>query len=323
MSRTASAMLAALALGAGCTSTPADTAADAGAPSSSTAEPAEPARPFEFETITQAFVDTSRPHTDGMGNELAPERTLETVIRIPVGGGPRPVILFSHGLGGHPSGFTELLDAWAAAGYLVAAPTFPLSNGESPDYYENSFLGVRDQPADISFVLDQLIGLSEDEASPLAGRVDETRVGAGGLSLGGGTTLALGYNDCCRDERLDALEILSGFPFDVSGEYHYDAGPPTLVVHGDADASLPYATAQATYDQMGSDKWLVTLIGGSHSPPYEDADSPWDDVVIAVTIDFWDAELLPPDGKRPDHDALAKLEADATADAQLTSFAAG
>lgn len=311
---------------AACSSTPTGTATDATTSADSTPATtvaAEPERPFEFETITETFVDDSRPHTDGMGNELAPERTLETVIRIPTGGGPRPVIMFSHGLGGHPSKFTELLDAWAQAGYLVAAPTFPLSNGESPDFSNNAFLGVHDQPADISFVLDQLIALNDDESSPLAGRVDDTRVGAGGLSLGGGTTLALGYNECCRDDRLDALEILSGFPFDVGGDYRYASGPPTLVVHGDADAALPYTAAQTIYGEMGSEKYLVTLIGGTHSPPYEDLDSPWDDVVIDVTIDFWDAQLLPPEGERPDQDALDDLEADATADPALTAFVAG
>ena len=58
--------------------------------------------------------------------------------------------------------------------------------------------------------------------------------------------------------------------------------------------------------RLGSPKWFVTLHGAGHSPPYEDADSKWDDVVETTSTDFWLGQL--------DHDAaaLARLNADAT-----------
>ena len=80
-------------------------------------------------TTTMTFVDTSRstPPWDGMPGK--PSRTLVTTIWYPArasGEGPYPLIVFAHGLGASPQEYQQLLTAWAAAGYVVAAPLFPL-----------------------------------------------------------------------------------------------------------------------------------------------------------------------------------------------------
>jgi predicted dienelactone hydrolase len=55
-------------------------------------------------------------------------RTLTTTLYVPDGvDEQRPLIVYGHGFDGHPRKFTKLLGAWASAGYVVAAPTFPLT----------------------------------------------------------------------------------------------------------------------------------------------------------------------------------------------------
>ncbi len=69
------------------------------------------------------------------------------------GGGPYPLIVFAHGSGGDVEGYTTMLSAWAAAGYVVAAPTFPFPEEASSDDYQN-------QPIDMSFVVDEVLRLA-------------------------------------------------------------------------------------------------------------------------------------------------------------------
>lgn len=269
-------------------------------------------RPYEVDVVDLTLVDESRPTTDAAGAEVAAERTLPTVVHVPQGGGPFPLVAFAHGFGGDPQRFSQLLGEWAAAGYVVAAPTFPITSAGSPHYSADAWVGVADQPGDLSFVIDEVLDLSAEEGSELSGAVDPERIAAAGMSLGGGTAYGVAFNDCCRDERLDAVTIISGIPFPVGGEFDFTGGLPTFVIHGDADATLPYTQAQATFAELDPPKFLLTLFGGSHSPPSEDWESPWDTVVETTTVDFWDAYLATAGGE-PDEAALARLSTDAVA----------
>src|SRR5690606_38473865 len=85
-----------------------------------------------YTTWEETFVDTSRstPHPSGV---VEPQRTLVTAIYRPAKRKGRfPLIVFSHGIAGHPRKFTKLFAKWAAAGYVVAAPVFPLTNDQTP-----------------------------------------------------------------------------------------------------------------------------------------------------------------------------------------------
>ncbi len=46
--------------------------------------------------------------------------------------GPFPLIVFGHGFAVTPMLYAPLLRAWARAGYVVAAPAFPLENADAP-----------------------------------------------------------------------------------------------------------------------------------------------------------------------------------------------
>lgn len=258
---------------------------------SSPAEASDGTGPTTFDVgeVTERFVDTSRPTVSGDGTQLAPDRTLVTVIRYPEGDGPFPLVVLAHGNDGHPRKFVRLSTAWAEAGFVVALPTFPLTNDEAPGPSVTS--DYVNQPADVSFVIDQVIALSQAGDGPLAGLVDASRIGVGGLSLGAATTYGVTFNSCCRDERIDAALIMAGnlFPFG-SGTYDL-SGTPLLVMHGDEDPALPIEGDEEAYAMAAPPKIFVTILGGLHAEPFEDAVDPADDMVEQVTTDYWLAFL--------------------------------
>jgi dienelactone hydrolase len=248
-------------------------------------------RPRTVTTFTAPLVDTSRPTvpvTEGAPGSAV--RDLPTTVYLPSGSGPAPLVVFSHGLGGSPKKFTRLHTAWAEAGYVVAAPQFPLTSDANPDH--GAEVGdLVNQPADVSFVLDEMLAAAADPASQLAGRIDPDHVGAAGLSLGGATTYGVIFNDCCADPRFSAAMIMAGAVLVYTGTNDYSRDIPTLVFHGDDDLALRYELGRNGWDVLPSPTWLVTLLGAPHAPPFEDAVTPWDDAVIVSSTAFWDATL--------------------------------
>jgi dienelactone hydrolase len=223
------------------------------------------------------LVDPSRT-TPAAGDEVEqPERVLITDVYVPSGTGPFPLIVHAHGVSGSPAKFTELLDAWAHAGFVVAAPRFPRTSDTGPQAVGE----YSQQPADVTFVIDELL------ADPdLAPSIDAHHIGVSGLSLGGGTVYGLVWNDCCKDDRIDAAIVMSSLRFPFDGEYGVNA-VPVLMLHGDADPVLPFAEAETSFADSAAPKWLVRLVGGGHAEPYENAPSPHDGVVTEVTTEFW------------------------------------
>lgn len=256
-------------------------------------------------TSTVTLVDRTRPTEAGAQTPARPDRTLETHLFVPDGAGPFPLIVFSHGLAGHPTKFSKLLGSWARAGFVVAAPAFPLTNNTVPGSVQN-WTGLANQPADVRFVIDQLLALDADPTSAVAHRINHDRIGVGGLSLGGGTTYAVGFNECCRDPRVDAVVVLAGMRFAIGGEYVLDGHVPLLIEHGTADASLPYANAVDAFATARSPVWFVTLDRGTHAPPFEDHETEWDTIAEQTTTDFWLGTLT------DDAGALSRLDTDAS-----------
>jgi dienelactone hydrolase len=257
----------------------------------------------------ETFVDVHRP-TSAVGDAPeAPTRTLATVVLAPVAGQPGrpyPLVVFAHGSGGRGRGDHLLLRAWASAGYVVAAPTFPFGGGRAPEGEGGNDLV--NQPADVNFVISELLRLSADGASPLAGSVDPARVGAAGHSLGGMTTLALAGNTCCHDARVKAAVVLAGreMPFG-RGQFWTRIRTPILFVHGEEDASVPYADGRRAFANAPPPRFLLTIVAGDHGRPFGGAT---DDVqarlVTDATLDFFDHYL------KGDPGGLARLQTDAT-----------
>jgi fermentation-respiration switch protein FrsA (DUF1100 family) len=228
------------------------------------------------------FVDPGRP-TAAVPEEdveARPDRTLDTVVLYPTANveassastdvrpagppaaeGPFPLVVFSHGNGGDPELYVPLVEPLVREGYVVALPRFPLTSlsGEA-------LADVVNQPADVSFVIDQLLALSDRPDGWLAGRVDAERIAAAGHSLGAVTTLALAYDDCCVDPRVDAALAVSGVAV-PSGPGTLDDPPPTplLLVHGAEDATVPVTGSDDLFARATGPAYYLRLDDGDHT----------------------------------------------------------
>ncbi|MBI3782808.1 MAG: alpha/beta fold hydrolase [Deltaproteobacteria bacterium] len=219
----------------------------------------------------RTYVDTSRQTPATTAYKGAATRTLRTRLWTPGTDERLPLLLMAHGFGGTPEKFDAFARSIAAAGYVVAAPAFPLTNEDAPGGHE---VGLRDfihQPADLSFVLDQLLAANEVANDPLHDRIDPGAVSVLGHSLGGVTTIALTRKNCCRDARIKAT-ILAAAVADLVTAFGIDpiaTGPPTLILHGTADKTIPYATAAPLYSAIAAPRYLVGLFGADHSEALE------------------------------------------------------
>jgi dienelactone hydrolase len=196
--------------------------------------------------------------------------------------------VFGHGNGATPEYYNALLTHWAAAGYIVAAPRFPLTSADTPGGTVPD--DVFSQPGDISYVITSLLAASDRRTGTFAGMVDPDAIGVSGHSEGAITTLGF-WNTCCRDRRVKAAAVLDGVPQSYAdGRYDYRGSPPMLIVHGTDDELLPYNQMVEVFNKAEGPKALVTLDGAGHGD-WTDPSSRWFPTAVKVMTDFWDAYL--------------------------------
>ena len=205
-------------------------------------------------------------------------RPLPTTVYVPASGPSSPLLVFGHGIWGHPRKFTRLLARWAGAGYVVAAPAFPHTSDENPPPYLRE--DVVNQPADVSFVLDELLTL---------GLGDPDRIGVGGYSLGAATALAVGLHPAFADPRIRAVVSVAGGLF-----HHACFAPaalrprPLLLVHGTDDKG--YDEVVELFAAAQEPKELVPIEGAGHDICQDDGE-PYASRVAELTTAFWDRHL--------------------------------
>ena len=238
-----------------------------------TSGPTPTPTPTSIHMRTVRLVDRSRAAHFADGR--AGPRVLVTSIRIPSGRGPFPLVVFAHGFALTPAPYRSLLDAWARAGYVVAAPLFPVERQGAPGGPSESDL--MNEPGDIRFVITRL-------EHDLPSLVDPRRVAVAGHSDGAEAALAAAYDRRFRDPRIDAAVILSGAAF--PGFTRPPAGaPPLLAVQGTADPINPPLATATYFALMRRPKFLLALIGASHLPPYTTEDA-WAPLVRSATTGF-------------------------------------
>jgi dienelactone hydrolase len=194
--------------------------------------------------------------------------------------GRYPLVLFSHGYGGHRRQSTFLCTHLASHGYVVAAVDHTgntitdvlqlmvqlAGGGALPDLGAQlaDFIALR--PDDVVFLLDALLGGLDAAIAPL---IDPTHVGMSGHSFGGWTTLKIAG----REPRVGAALPLAPaggwthMPADVlrqSLDFDWPHPVPTTYLVAERDSLLPLRGMRELYERTPGAKRLFVLRNADH-----------------------------------------------------------
>jgi dienelactone hydrolase len=220
--------------------------------------------PFEVETWSPTFEDTSRPTNPNGGFEGAASRELPATIWVPAVDTPVPLVIYGHGFMSQRTDNRVEMALLASHGFVVAAVDFPLTNRGAPG--GANVVDIENQPGDVSFLIDQLVAASADSTSPVAGKVDAARVGIVGVSLGALTALITAFHPSYLDERIDAVVTAAPPACYAPVQLLSDRSVPLLIVHGDNDSIVPFeANAVPAYEAAIAPKALLTILNGNHT----------------------------------------------------------
>ena len=236
-------------------------------------------------------------HTGPTGQYLG-QRTLATTIWYPLAGsrpaaGPLPLLVFAPGFMMCSSPYSSLLQAWASAGYVVAAVNFPRTDCHA-DAYEADLVN---QPRDMSYVITRMLDLSTQPHDLFYRLIDPHEIAATGQSDGGDTVAALAANGCCTDHRLTAVAVLSGAEWPPMPGRYFPPGeaaetPPMLFVQGSADTINPPWTSVQLYEAHPAHaRYYLDLLGADHLTPYTGT-NPVERLAARVTLAFFNRYVL-------------------------------
>src|ERR1700726_2757839 len=237
------------------------------APPPSPKESSPPALPSLSDEAPEGYKLETGPFavTEVAGLVLHDEKRNKDVrVRIfyPVMAGKYPVIIFSHGAGGSDTCCESLIRHWATYGYITLQPIHEdsvaqrRSNGDENARFPQAVREALKNPAlwesrprDISFLLDSLAGLQKRVAG-LNGKVDVSRIGVAGHSMGAYTA-----------------EAIAGAVVDVPGHPGQNFSDPRakvilclspqgpgqfgLTAHSFSNISLPFMGITGSLDNLG------------------------------------------------------------------------
>jgi predicted dienelactone hydrolase len=194
-------------------------------------------------------------------------------------GGRFPLVVFSHGYGGHRRQSTFLCTHLASHGYVVAAMdhtgntvievlqvTLAAQMGQPPPDPETELATLMPtRPADVTFVIDRLLADTVDGVTT----IDADRIGMSGHSFGGWTTLMA----TARDRRIrTALALapaggstpLPGAPLTAALDFAWGRDVPTLFLVADSDTLLPLNGMRELLGRTTSPKRMIVLENADH-----------------------------------------------------------
>ena len=249
--------------------------------------------PYGVGETSLALVDASRPTMPNGSFPGAPERNLPTAVWYPTApdaggadaalasdGRPFPLIVFGHALGSYDSQSTFLTTHLASHGYIVAAPTFPLSSLGAPG--GATVVDVPAQAGDVSFVIDTFLGFASDVSNRFAGGVDADRIGLTGHSGGALTTLVATYDARLREPRIKAAVPFAPPACFFQPGYFDTARVPLLILQGDHDLLVHGAIdAEDVFARADPPKMLLLIHGGNHAG-FADVGAGVDDAAICA-----------------------------------------
>jgi predicted dienelactone hydrolase len=190
-----------------------------------------------------------------------------------------PLVVFSHGFGAHRRQSSFLSTHLASHGYVVAAMDhtgntivemlqvmMAAQTGAAPPDAVAVLAEVMPQrPADVSFVIDRMIGGAADGVPS----IDAARIGMSGHSFGGWTTLMAAG----RDRRIRAALALapaggwSKLPSQTltdALDFDWGRDVPTLFLVADLDTLLPLRGMHELHQRTRSSKRMVVLENADH-----------------------------------------------------------
>lgn len=231
--------------------------------------PGDPVEQVEF-----LLSEPGRPQPSRL-EALSSVRTLRTVVRRPSAASrPMPAVVFAHGFDAEPEDYEMLLDTWAAAGYLVAAPELPDSARNLPGEPSRDDLSA--QAADLRSVISALL-------DGRAGPVDPRRVAVAGHSDGGTAVAEMIFTPESADPRVSAYLVLSGAtPAGATSAYRAP-GAVMIAVGAEDDGNLP--AAQAMFAIAGGRAAFVEAPRGDHLSMYVTG-APLGEAVRSTTVNF-------------------------------------
>jgi predicted dienelactone hydrolase len=258
--------------------------------------------------------------TDFTWHEASRNRDVPARIYAPTSGGPYPVIIFSHGLGGSDKAYSYLGEYWAAHGFISVhvqhlgsdiAVIWPPGSMKKAMHNPQNYL---DRPKDISFAIDQVAALNA-APGPWHGKFDLNWIGVAGHSFGAYTTMAIaGANPSLSDgtvvkladPRVKAVIAMSTPP--LKGQDFANVHIPALHLTGTDDqiaiepGDTP-ADRRIPFDQShGPDTYLIIFNGANHmtfsgrtglleSADQKQRDAELHPEICQVTTTFWLAYL--------------------------------
>ncbi len=247
-------------------------------PGTTTLEAATQGGPFGVGVMTLELIDTSRSTEPNRDFQGADERTLVVELWYPAdllatepeereaaldrGRAPYALIVFAHGLGGNRRQSVSYTQHLASHGYIVAAPDFPLSHLTAPG--GPRLAAVLNQPQDVSFLIDSLLALSEEDGHLLAGAIDREAIGITGHSLGALTSLLTAYGSS-RDPRVRAVLPIAAPGCLLSEGIAGDVSVPLLVLGGSRDLLTPPVSNRRAYEVANPPRYFVELVGANHT----------------------------------------------------------
>ena len=286
------------------------------------------AEPSSVPSYDPLFLDAAHPLVSATYRDLEvhdAKRGRDIPIRVwtsPPLHAPRPVILFSHGLGGTREASSYLAKHWAARGYIAVFIQHPGSDdsvwrGKPVDERltamkqaangTNFLRRVQDIPA----VLDQLARWNRTRGNEWYGRLDLSRIGMSGHSFGAVTTQAVSGQRFMGQARFTDKRIRAAIAFSPSSPRRGDPNTafgsvsiPWMLMTGTRDVArigtVDVASRLRVFAALPpGNAYELFLYNAEHSA-FADHRLPGDTsmrnpnhhrVIVALSTAFWDATL--------------------------------
>jgi len=194
--------------------------------------------------------------------------------------GSYPLVLFSHGFGGHRRQTTFLCTHLASHGYVVAAVDHvgntihdilqlmlqQAGGAVIDDTPELLAQHIAARPADVVCALDRLLAGADPAIAPL---IDRTRIGMCGHSFGGWTTLMVAKRDARIGAALPLAPAGGGSHMPVQPlidalDFDWGRDVPTTYLVAERDSLLPLYGMRELLARTRSSKRLLVLDNADH-----------------------------------------------------------